>query len=66
MRRLIMIPGILDVTAALGGKAILADAVADAHSALLARIGQEISERLRAAAENVLGRAHDVRRGHVS
>lgn len=39
--------------------------MADAHDRLLAQLGQEISERLAAAAEHVLGRARYVRRGHV-
>ena len=32
---------------------------------MLAQLGQEIGERLQAAAEHVLGRGRYVRRGHV-
>jgi len=48
------------------GHALIEGAMEDAHSRLMTRIGQEISERLFSAAEHVLGRAPYVRRGRVS
>jgi transposase-like protein len=47
------------------GHAVIEGAIADTHRAMLAQLGQEISVRLSAAAEHVLGRAPYVRRGHV-
>lgn len=47
------------------GHALIEGAIADTHCAMLARLGEEIGERISAAAEYVLGRAPYVRRGHV-
>jgi transposase-like protein len=47
------------------GHDLIEGAIAEAHRHLLTRIGQEIGERLGAAAEHVLGRAPYVRRGQV-
>ena len=47
------------------GHTLLEGAIADTHRAMLAQLGQEIGERISAAAEYVLGRAPYVRRGHV-
>lgn len=47
------------------GQALLEGAIATTHQALLARLGQELDVRLRAAAAHVLGRAPYGRRGHV-
>jgi transposase len=48
------------------GHDLIAGAIEEAHSHMLDQIGHGIGERLRAAAEYVLGRASYVRRGHVS
>jgi transposase-like protein len=47
------------------GHTLLEGAIAETHGRLLAQLGQEIGERISAAAEHVLGRAPYVRRGHV-
>jgi len=47
------------------GHALLEGAIADTHRAMLSQLGQELGERINAAAEHVLGRAPYVRRGHV-
>ena len=47
------------------GHTLLEDAIAETHCSLLAQLGQEIGERIGAAAEHVLGRAPYVHRGHV-
>ncbi len=48
------------------GHDLIEGAIAEAHRHMLDQIGQGIGERLSAAAEDVLGRAPYVRRGHVS
>jgi transposase-like protein len=47
------------------GYTLFEGAIADTHHALLEQLGQEIGERINAAAAYVLGRAPYVRRGHV-
>lgn len=47
------------------GHALFEGAIEETHRKMLAQLGEEIGERLRAAAEHVLGRAPYVRRGHV-
>ena len=47
------------------GHTLIEGAIADTHRAMLSQLGQEIGERISAAAEHVLGRAPYVRRGHV-